>query len=276
MGNANRKQPRFVANPDAIRLAAWQREAEDAPSGQQPESPRTALAPGFVFVAEWGWATREENGAAHYKALVDSTARAGQGGSLYCYPAFATHVTIATLSSFLKPDAPRNFLSPEADQAYTSAWSEAIDERLRQQPEDAQPFDLVASSIELSPGAAFLHFTDESGTIQRFRDMVVDVRDSDPRLKALEESWETQPFARSKDAAAQLRDSVHVPNIIHASYARFLSPVDDEEGLEQAFAAVSEAFTPFTIRVRTLFLVNELSPYMHQSREEGILARFDL
>ena len=112
---------------DALALSKW----GGADSGEPP--PRAPTC-GLVLVAEWGWASQPgvqvcgcfrpntlgggTRGSLpnltsasfakseRYEALKRSAEAAG-GGALYVYPAHATHVTVATLSSFKKTDAPR-------------------------------------------------------------------------------------------------------------------------------------------------------------------------
>ena len=105
----------LIADPDAVRL--------------HNSSSEPCACPGLVFVAEWGWA---EGGAddtrRRYETLRERTQQLSNG-MLYTYPAHASHITIATLSSFKKPDAPRRGLSQEADAKYCEAWVSMRGER---------------------------------------------------------------------------------------------------------------------------------------------------
>ena len=118
---------------------------------------------------------------------------------------------------------------------------------------------------------------------------VASCRDSDPTLASLDLSL-----------GGTLRAAVHLPDIVHASFARFIgvcpsSPGGESSGesadgssgrsgssgsnagdLAERFAVVAEAFLPFRVPVAALTLANEVSPYMHQRRTEGTVRIFEL
>lgn len=172
---------RFVVqvDADAVKLATW----AGSSAGRELPPPRS-LVPGLVLVAEWGWAEQSAAGAAYarLRADVDEVS----AGALYTYPPSATHITIATLSSFKKVDAARAGLSPAQDARLVEAWGNALERAFSAAP-PLGPFELEASRIELSPGAGFLHFSDPTGSIGRLRACVERARDFDPELAALEQ-----------------------------------------------------------------------------------------
>jgi hypothetical protein len=255
---------------DAVALKSWVEKAN--PSIPPPWSPQ----PGLVLVAEWGWADTDSPQGTHYQKLRDVTDEAS-GGLLYSYPAHATHVTISTLSSFKKPDAPRAGLLPSDDAELVAAWGDALSRALAEFK--VEPFELEAYKIELSTGAAFLHFKDSAdSSIGRLRALVADIRDSDPTLAALDDKL-----------GGRVKRAVHLPDIVHSSYARFVGtpsrPLAGSAGggasadgaeLKAHFDSVASQFRPFHVRVTGLTLANECSPYMHQSKQEGTARHFPL
>lgn len=163
----------------------------------------------------------------------------------------------ATLSSFKNVEGVRVGLDPEQDARVVGAWSRRLGSIL--QESQVEPFVIRASKLELSPGAAIVHFEDPTGTIERIRDRVRTALAGDPSLEALDLEF-----------GGKVAASIHVPNIIHSSYARFVATVSPEEfsAMEAAFNALSARFKPFDILVDRITLANESSPYMHQRRDE--------
>ena len=81
---------------------------------------------------------------------------------------------MSTLSSFKKPPAtqPRGVCRDEAEgAALVAAWANALSAALATSPEPA--FELEAYKLELSPGAAFVHFRDPSGAMDHLRTKVL-------------------------------------------------------------------------------------------------------
>ena len=199
---------------DAVQLAAWRAEAGPAGKPATVPPPRSPTS-GLVLVAEWGWGEAPAVAAA-YEALRSGVAAAG-AGALYAYPAHATHVTVATLSSFKKPDAPRCGLSAQDDAELVAAWGQALEEQLggggsgSGSDSAACCFELEAYRLELSPGAAFVHFRDPTGAMDRLRACVARARDENPALR----TWDERLGGR-------VRGAVHLPDIVHASFARFV------------------------------------------------------
>jgi len=283
----------IVPDPDAILLAEW------AASGSGTPAPRaTATRGGLVLVAEWGWAEDASNGGEQY-AELKAGMEAAAGDALYVYPASATHVTIATLSSFKKEGAPRGFAVDDAmDSRVMSTWADALERSLLQDTEAAGegalgPFTLEAQRLELSPGAAFLHFADPSGAVERLRRAVARARDSDPALEKLATvDYPAAATGAGAGAGAQgssgdIRASVHLPDIVHSSFARFIRTPPEQhpggggegtaaEAIVAKFNALAADFQPFPVRIKRLTLANECSPYMHQERVEGTVRTFDL
>lgn len=275
-------------DPDAIALAS-------ASKGLSPSEAQEAvgkvrgLNPGLVLVAEWGWAVpghyadADGDAAAEgYEAARSSTANVS-GTCLYTYPSHATHITVATLSSFKKEDAPRSGLPPKVDATFTEAWAAALRNILADQP--VPEFELEAYRLELSAGAAFIHFKDPSGSMNTLRELVAKARDEDPELARLADGEKGFGVlgGGSGDGGAVpgLRSSVHLPDIVHSSYARFISTPDDGVGgdaaLQRRFEEEAAAtFKPFKVQIRSLTLANEAAPYMHQTCEEGTVASYSL
>ncbi len=284
---------KIVPDPYAIRLKEWS-DSEGAPA----QAPRTTeTRGGLVLVAEWGWAEDPENGGKQYLSLKKDIEDA-MGECMYVYPPHATHVTVATLSNFKKSDAPRGFKNAPndaVDARILQAWGDALESAFRNQTQIGDrspqiqpssevarvgPFTLEAHHIELSPGAAFLHFFDPSGTIDRLRDLVKHARDKDPQLAAvvaeLDESSVSQSDGDEGRGNSTLRDSVHIPDIVHSSFGRFIQDTADEAQVVARFSSIAAHFKSFPLRITRLILANECSPYMHQGREEGTIRIFDL
>ena len=74
----------------------------------------------------------------------------------------------------------------------------------------------------------------------------------------------------------RVREAVHLPDIVHASFARFIQADQDSTAISARFRKLSEGFVPFTVRVTRLTMANERTPYMHQGREEGTAREFEL
>ena len=211
-------------------------------------------------------------------------------------------MTIATLSSFRKPAQARGGLSPAQDAALLEAWGEALAAAFAARPEPA--FELEARAVELSPGAAFLHFDDPSGAVARLRALVAAVRDDDGLGDTTTGGAGGGGALAGLDAelGGRVRASVHIPDIVHSSYARFVDAAVEPKSatagaaarpttggatampaaaaggtaLEERFAAMAAGFRPFRVKVRGLTLANECSPYMHQGRDEGTARFFPL
>jgi hypothetical protein len=152
----------------------------------------------------------------------------------------------------------------QQDELFLKAWADALQEQLTQQPL-VPAFELVASRLELSAGAAIIHFEDPSGAMTALRQKV-EMAAADQELAALDQ---------------QLGGAVQryfVPNIVHSSYARFIRPVDAQRGeeMQAAFQELASKFKPFSITVSVLNLINECSAYMHQSREDGNYREYSL
>ena len=92
-------------------------------------------------------------------------------------------LTLATLSSFKKPDAPRRGLSEALDHRFTAAWSNALARQLALFRVGS--FTIEATRVEMSSGAVFIHFSDPSGGFAKLRELVARARDEDPELAAL-------------------------------------------------------------------------------------------
>ena len=118
-------------------------------------------------------------------------------------------------------------------------------------------------------------------------------RDADPALAALDLRLH-----------GTVRAAVHLPDIVHASFARVVQaappthagPGNDggcgsggystgtsdigssgrgsDDDLAALFAEVAAVFVPFWVPVTALTLANEVSPYMHQRRAEGTVKTF--
>ena len=232
----------FVVTPDedAVRLREWQQ------SDPQELAPR-AQTPGLVLVAQWGWATEEGSACREWFESLTSTTSAVDP-SLYVYPAHSTHITVSTLSSFKKLDGPRVGLSPSDDERLLKAWTAALARLLARDP--IKPFEVEVARVDISPGAAFIFFEDHSGSILQLRELVKEARDTDPDLLQLD-----------TELGGRVKAAVHVPNIIHSSFARFVALPADVPRLREAFAReVGGSIGPLTIRVDEITLANECAP----------------
>ena len=273
---------KIVPDADAVRLAEWRDHLAASPSSPPPAPRATVTRGGLVLVAEWGWAEPGEANSGERYAQLKAQLEAVAGEDLYVYPPHATHVTIATLSNFKKADAPRGFSVDDAtDAKVVEAWAAAIERSLADAAPAVEPFTLEARRIELSPGAAFLHFCDPSGTVERLRQLVAQARDEDQGLAAVVQDYN----AGKVDGDQAVRGAVHLPDIVHSSFARFVRapPPGSEQSEAAAVAAVAgkfntiaASFEPFPVRITRLTLANECAPYMHQGREEGTVRTFVL
>jgi hypothetical protein len=286
--STNNEDIKIQVDPDAVLLSEWCSSLSNDASIPPPK----CRVPGLVLVAEWGWANTV---AEEYENLRTHTT-ASTNNQLFCYPSHSSHITIATLSSFKKQDSPRAHLSKEEDDEFVQAWIEAL--KIELSSHQFQAFEVEAEKVEISPGAAFILFRDDSGTILKLRSVVEHIRDNNNKINELNE----------RHRGNKIRGGVHVPDIIHSSYGRFIkqqplsqptdinkvddmsSGDDDSKRPEELLSGncnfgsfklkfdqtMSSCFEPFKIKVETITLANENSPYMHQNQSEESLFVYDL
>lgn len=101
--------------------------------------------------------------------------------------------------------------------------------------------------------------------MRKLRQLVRQCVDSDARLRLLDEQHD-----------GRVSSSIHIPNIVHSSFARFIDEPEDSDLLAREFSQLAESFEPFSITVTTLTLANEVLPYMHQPQELGALHCYPL
>ena len=99
------------------------------------------------------------------------------------YPSHASHITVATLSSFKEKDAPRgmikqgqNILSnnmSEDDKIFIESWGNEIKNNILK--EGVKSFEIECIDVWFTPAAIIFIFKDESGTIEKIRNKLKNV-----------------------------------------------------------------------------------------------------
>jgi hypothetical protein len=154
---------------------------------------------------------------------------------VWVYPFERSHITIATLVSFLR------HVEPDEEErarvlALVPAAAAALDEAARELP----PFTIEIGPPVLAPRAAFLPIRNSTGEIARVRENL---------RRALRES------------ATELA-SFKIPQAIHSTVMRFARVPENRSGFCSAFREVAETTSFGPAPVSELLLTTETRPYM--------------
>lgn len=226
----------------------------------------TSPAPGLVLVCNWGWAREINTFYNHFcKIIKDSFS-----SFVYMYPSHASHITVATLSSFKEKDAPRgmikqgqNILSnnmSEDDKIFIESWGNEIKNNILK--EGVKSFEIECIDVWFTPAAIIFIFKDESGTIEKIRNKLKESVSKSDHLKDMDEKFD-----------GAISKYLHCPNIIHSSFSRYTKDIADKAEIDhyvnQFNNVIMKEFKPFKLNINNISLCNEYIPYMHMDREKG-------
>ena len=182
--------------------------------------------------------------AEFYHRLVDqlrSTFTADEKQAVYIYPIAHLHITIATLHSFKNAWPP----SAEISLAY---WKERFT-RLKNAPHQGS-FSLTLNTIELSPAAGYFQFQDHSNGMGLLR-------------RAIEEHCQPEMG----------EPKLHVPNIVHSSFLRFVKKLSQPAQFEEKFVRICKEVlanaADIRLDIKEVCLAYESHPYMHIDCDEA-------
>ena len=160
--------------------------------------------------------------------------------SVYLYPIDHLHITITTLFSF-------KHTWPESPDKCLKYWKECFN-KLKQTSKN-QSITLTLNSIELSAAAGYFQFTDKNNSIGYLRQSIKNICVPD----------DEQP-------------SIHIPNIIHTSFVRFIKKPNDPIGFEEKFRRICkemfEKSKELRFEIDEVCLAFETRPYMHIKCDE--------
>jgi hypothetical protein len=189
------------------------------------------LACAYPFPAAVAW---EYNSLAAKLAASDP--------SVYVYPLWETHVTIATFVNF---NLHRQPADPEL--AKLSALAGRIIHCI--QSLKAGSFVLRLHPPILTRKAVIIPISNSNGEIARIRTETLQLIRRDPELH-------TELLARD----------LTVPEIIHSTIMRFPRQLEDLGGFINRFQAIAATACPREIEVSEIFLTEETKPYMREGR----------
>ena len=133
-----------------------------------PEPP----SPGLVLVCNWGWVQGEVHD--FYKYFCDVILEKFSS-FVYVYPPHASHITVATLSSFKETNAPRglikqgrNILSnnmSEDDKRFVATWEHEIKSKVL---EEVKSFEVECIDVWFTSNALIFIFKDDNAIPNHF------------------------------------------------------------------------------------------------------------
>ena len=160
--------------------------------------------------------------------------------SVYLYPIAHLHITISTLFNFKDP-------WPESPERCLQYWKECFT-KLKQTSKN-QSIILTLDTIHLSKAAGYFQFKDENNGIGNLRQSIRDIcipEDGQP--------------------------SLHIPNIVHTSFVRFIKKPNDPIKFEEKFHRICKEMFEKTNEIRfeidEICLAFEARPYMHIECDE--------
>lgn len=177
-----------------------------------------------------------------YRRLIDRFEKSFNDDeklSVYLYPIDYLHITVSTLVSFLTTTVE----SPEKSLEYWKNSFKQLKTNSRQ-----QKITLKIEKIELSSAAGFFQFKDETNGIEWLRTKIRDC-------------------CLPEDSFGKL----HIPNIVHTTFLRFIKQPEDSERFLQKFSQISDEFLTQTntivFDIDEVCLALESHPYMHIERD---------
>jgi hypothetical protein len=178
-----------------------------------------------------------------YHQLIDqlqTSFNENEKQSVYLYPIAHLHITISTLYNF-KHEWPQ---SPEKCLKY---WKERFT-KLKQIPKKSSVI-LTLDAIHLSKAAGYFQFKDENNGIENIRQSI--------RETCIPEDGQS---------------SLHVPSIVHTSFARFIKIPNNPKQCEETFHRICQQMLEKTSEIRfeidEICLAYEARPYMHIDCDE--------
>lgn len=184
-----------------------------------------------------------ETWEAEYARLAANLAKLDSGG--YVYPFAFTHITLVTLISFARQQAPGADLVAKWQARLPrilAALAPLIDPSAS---EGLRTFTLEPQPLILAKGAAFLPFANPDGAVGRLRQAVLRLLERDAALH--------------EELVAL---GLNAPGIIHATLMRFLRQPADLGGFLRGFDAIADSAAFPKLEIREVVLTSETRPYM--------------
>jgi hypothetical protein len=160
--------------------------------------------------------------------------------SIYLYPIAHLHITITTLFSF-------KHAWPESPEKCLKYWKECFTKL--KQTSKKNSIILTLDSICLSSAAGYFQYNDENNGIENIRQSI-----------------------RNICVPEDHQPSLHIPNIVHTSFVRFIKKPNDPIGFEEKFHRICKEL--FDKRKEIRFEIDEVClafesrPYMHIESDE--------
>jgi hypothetical protein len=160
--------------------------------------------------------------------------------SVYLYPIAHLHITISTLYNFKHP-------WPQSPDKCLQYWKECFT-KLKQTSKN-KSIILTLDAIHLSKAAGYFQFKDQNNGIEYIRQSIRDI-------------------CIPKDGQAPL----HIPNIVHTSFVRFIKkpndPIKFEEKFHRICKAIFDKTNGISFEIDEICLAFESRPYMHIDCDE--------
>jgi hypothetical protein len=169
--------------------------------------------------------------------------------SVYVYPFWETHVTIATLVNFTRQISP----TVESIHALKNLISEIASALAPALKEPLKPFDLWIEQPVISRNAAILPLSDPTGAVSKIRKRVVESLAAEPALR---------------ERLNEL--GLNIPPLVHSTIMRFKHVPANTRHFLSTFDQISRAVPRTLMRVEEIYLTTETKPYM---REGEIVSR---
>lgn len=161
--------------------------------------------------------------------------------AIYLYPIDYLHITVTTFVNFKYP-------KPESPQLVLNYWKDAF-EQLKKTSRH-RTIHLVLETIELSNAAGFFQYRDDNKGIEYLRQSI--------KEHCQPENEQTK---------------LHVPNIIHTTFLRFVQPLADPQAFHEKFHRISHQLieqTPLvSFDIDEVCLALESHPYMHIASDQS-------
>ncbi|CAF0776393.1 unnamed protein product [Didymodactylos carnosus] len=165
--------------------------------------------------------------------------------SIYLYPNYALHITIATLINFKTMTGLKN---EEERKSMIDHWSDKS-KLMKARMSQIKSFYIEINSIQLSPAAGYIQYSDASDNqIQQLRDYIKQtcIIDNDNE---------------------QLSSRVHIPDIIHTTFLRFKqNTIKNSQTFIEKFQTINNRLKEqpiITIEIDEICIACETHPYMH-------------
>lgn len=137
---------------------------------------------------------------------------------MYLYPVHALHCTVATLHGYLKP--------PPAD---STQLIEAWQPRLRRATSSIRPFHVTLGPARTEASAGIFHIADPTHSVQRVREQLSALVESEDLARALEQAGSSRKFFRT-------------PEIVHITFMRVRRVPPSEQAARLLNDTIREEF----------------------------------